>query len=343
MTTLNVAQPDGLLIVRQEGGGWRAERHLEDKPAQCLAADPLHPERLLCGTFGQGLWQSDDAGQTWRASGDGFASAQIMAVAVSRGERSGDRGILYAGTEPTALYRSEDGGASWHECAGLRALPSAPTWSFPPRPWTSHVRAIAPDPNAEGRLYVAVEAGALVRSPDGGQSWTDRVEGGPFDSHTLATPLQTPDLVYSAAGDGLGHPGMGFAVSRDGGQTWSRFGDGLAYHYLWGLAVNPADPAQLVVSCAPGPREAHQPAFAESAIYRRTGDGPWQRCEEGLPTARGMLASSLAAHDGEPGVFYAANNTGVYRSPDLGQTWQRLAIPWPDQYGQQHVHAVLAI
>ncbi len=342
MTTLYVALPDGVLVVRQDGAGWHAERQLEGMAAQCLAADPLHPERLLCGTFGQGLWQSDDAGRSWRASGEGITAAELMAVAVSRSERSGDRGIHYAGTEPTALYRSEDGGTTWRECATLRELPSAPTWSFPPRPWTSHVRAIALDPNVGGRLYVAVEAGALVRSRNGGQSWTDRVDGGPFDSHTLATPPQSPDRVYSAAGDGFSRPGMGFAESRDGGQTWTRPGDGLAYHYLWSLAVNPADPAELVVSCAPGPREAHQPRFAESAICRRAGDGPWQRCAEGLPPARGMLASSLAAHEGEPGVFYAANNLGLYRSPDGGRTWQPLGIPWPAEANQQHVAALLA-
>ena len=349
MPILYVALPDALLIVRPAGpGAWRAERQLESHAAQCLASDPLHPERVLCGTFGQGLYQSDDAGATWRASGaggadnDGIAAdAQLTAVAVSRSERSGDQGILYAGTEPTALYRAH-GGASWRACPGLRALPSAPTWSFPPRPWTSHVRAIAPDPTNGGRLYVAIEAGALVRSRDGGQSWTDRVEGGPFDSHTLATPIQTPGRIYSAAGDGFSHPGMGFATSDDAGQTWTRPGDGLGYHYLWGLAVNPADPDDLLVSCAPGPREAHQPAAAESAIYRRQGAGPWRRCVDGLPPSQGMLASSLAACDSEPGVFYAANNTGVYRSPDSGASWVRLDLPWPEAYRARHVHALLA-
>jgi hypothetical protein len=265
-----------------------------------------------------------------------------MAVAVSRGERSGDHGICYVGTEPSALYRSADGGATWRECATLRELPSAPTWSFPPRPWTSHVRAIAPDPNVGGRLYVAIEAGALVRTRDGGQSWTDRVEGGPFDSHTLATPRQTPDLIYSAAGDGYSLAGMGFAESSDGGRTWTRPSAGLPYHYLWGLAVNPTDPTELIVSCAPGPREAHQPEHARSAICRRTGADPWQHCGDGLPPDNGTLASSLAAHEGESGIFYAANNMGVYRSPDSGQTWRRIEIPWPAEHHGKHVRALLA-
>jgi photosystem II stability/assembly factor-like uncharacterized protein len=341
MTTLYVALPDALLIVRGEGEAWRDERALEGTEPQCLAADPLHPERVLCGTFGQGVWRSDDAGRSWREASAGITAPQVMAVAVSRAERAGDRGILYAGTEPTALYRSEDAGGTWHECEALRELPSAPTWSFPPRPWTSHVRAIAPDPSYGGRLFVAVEAGALVRSRDAGQSWSDRVEGGPFDSHTLATPPQLPGVIYSAAGDGFMQPGMGFCESHDGGETWSRPGEGLGYHYLWGLAVDPADPTALIVSCAPGPREAHTPSAAESAIYRRVGGGAFQRCKDGLPSNEGMLASSLAAHEAEPGVFYAANNTGVYRSADAGASWRRMEIAWPEAYRAQHVRALL--
>ena len=57
-----------------------------------------------------------------------------------------DDGAAYAGCEPSALWRRGRGGA-WEELDGPARLPSAPTWSFPPRPWTSHVRWIAPSPH----------------------------------------------------------------------------------------------------------------------------------------------------------------------------------------------------
>ena len=336
MTRIYVALPDGLLVITGEPGRWQATRRMEELPAQCLAADPLRPERIYCGTFGNGLWRSDDAGETWRPAGAGIASPQVMAVAVSATERGsgndGGVGVLYCGTEPTALYRSEDGGATWQECRALLELPSRSSWSFPPRPYTSHVRAIALDPNAPGRLYVAIEAGALVRSDDGGATWQDRQPGGPFDSHTLAMPRSAPGRLYSAAGDGFMSPGNGFARSDDGGATWRREGAGLREHYLWGLALDPADPEAQIVSAAPSPNAAHNPRAAESAIYRRTAGTDWQLCADGLPDRRGTVASVLAAHDTEPGIFYAANNVGIYRSPDAGLTWQRLDIPWPEAY-----------
>ncbi|HZC79587.1 MAG TPA: sialidase family protein, partial [Ktedonobacterales bacterium] len=334
MSTIYIAMPDALLVVRRQGrqdGAWHGEHRLEGLPAQCVAADPLRPEIVCCGTFGRGLWRSVDAGATWGQVGAGaFRSPQIMAVALSGVERAGEHAVLYAGTEPSTLYRSEDGGETWRELTALLALPSAPTWSFPPRPYTSHVRAIGLDPDAAGRLYVAIEAGALVRSFDGGRTWEDRRPSGPFDTQTLGLPSQLPGRIYSAAGDGFMRPGQGFVESRDAGDTWERPSAGLEHHYLWGLAVDPGDPETLIVSAAHSPNEAHNPIAAASVIYRRASGSAWQRVAEGLPAERGMLASVLAANQAEPGAFYVANNRGLYRSADAGRSWERLDILWPE-------------
>ena len=96
------------------------------------------------------------------------------------------------GTEPTAFYRSDDGGESWEKMSSLNNLKSSTSWSFPPRPWTSHVRWIEPDKTKSGYVYVAIEAGALVQSHDGGKTWIDKVDGGPYDTHTLATHKKMP-------------------------------------------------------------------------------------------------------------------------------------------------------
>lgn len=336
MITVFVALPDGLLALRRASGAWQVERPLDGLPVQCVAADPLWPERLYCGTFGRGLWRSTDAGATWQPLGKDFRSSQVMALAISPNERTGGLGTVYAGTEATALYRSDDGGDTWTELTGLLALPSAPSWSFPPRPYTSHVRAIGCDPNAAGRLYVAVEAGALARSEDGGATWVDRVPGGPFDTHTLALPAAAPGLVYSAAGDG-------FFMSRDAGVTWTTPDAGLRHHYCWAVAADSGDSGSLVLSAASGPRAAHDAASAASTVYRRSAGGDWQPVTAGLPPERGTLASSLVASPVEPHVFYAANNYGVYQSDDAGTSWRRLDIPWPERAQSQRPEGMVVV
>src|SRR5258707_14208439 len=83
----------------------------------------------------------------------------VTAVDVGHAEQADGFGVVYAGTEPSAVFRSDNGGDSWVNLAGLRALPSADTWSFPPRPDTHHVRWIETDVSVADRGFVAIEAG----------------------------------------------------------------------------------------------------------------------------------------------------------------------------------------
>jgi photosystem II stability/assembly factor-like uncharacterized protein len=242
---------------------------------------------------------------------------------------------VYAGTEPSSVFRSTDGGESWEELEGLARLPSAPTWSFPPRPDTHHVRWIAVDPHDARRLYVAIEAGALVRSLDGGDTWIDRVPQGPYDTHTLALHPSAPERLYSAAGDG-------YYESRDGGRTWDRIQSGLRHGYMFGVAVDPGDPDSVVVSAASGPGQAYSASTADSHVYVKKGDGAWAPVREGLPEPKGTTITVFATAPHQPHGVYAANNRGVFRSRDAGLNWRRLAVPWPDRLLRQSVRGLAA-
>jgi len=329
VTKMYVAFDEALAVVSQRDGGWQVAMQLVGSEPECVAVDPQHPAQVYCGTFKQGLWRSSDAGASWEKVGSGIRHEKVMSIAVSVTERVDDYGVVYAGTEPSALFRSEDRGATWRELATLRQLPSAPSWSFPPRPYTSHIRWITPDPLVPGRVFAAAEAGALVRTHDSGQTWEDRRPDGPFDTHTLVMHPQAPNRLYSAAGDGFMRPGNGFVQSDDGGDSWYRPNEGLGHHYLWSVAADPADADTIIISAAPGPQQAHNPMSAESAVYRRVAGRAWEQVQNGLPASHGMLASVLTVNAAEAGVFYAANNHGVFRSADAGVNWEKVPIDWP--------------
>ena len=339
MTTL-LAVFDELLIAAREAQHWHVEEALSGEPLTCAAVDPHHPGRLYCGTE-RGMWRSDDAGRSWAPISWDQPVRHLTAIAADRAASTESRGKpgpaagVFAGTEPSRLYRSENGGQTWRELTALAALPSSGEWSFPPRPHTHHVRWIETDPVVPARVFVAIEAGALVRTLDGGATWEDRVPDGPFDTHTMATHPGAPDRLYCAAGDG-------YFESSDAGLTWRRDVRGLRHRYLVGITTDPGDPSTLLVSGSSGPRQAYNPKTAESFVYRKAADRAWVATQEGLPSARGTTVTHFAG-GGRPGVIYAANNRGVFRSDDAGSRWTALEIPWSARYEDQGVLVLLVI
>ena len=164
--------------------------------------------------------------------------------------------------ELSAIYRSDNRGETWYPLHTLMTLPSAETWSFPPRPETHHVQSILPSLRRRDRLHVAIEAGALVRSDDAGATWCDRVSSSPRDTQSLAVHAQDPTRLHSAAGDG-------YFESVDDGDSWRRMTDGLEHQYCWSVAVSFRDPTTLLLTASHSAFGAHYKESARSFIYRR--------------------------------------------------------------------------
>lgn len=328
MVTVYAALDDRLLTVHG-GDEWTASDHLTGRSFECIAAAPDAPDRVFAGTADSGLLRSVDGGQRWEPVG-GFED-RVTAVTVS----PHDPADVWVGTEPSAIYRSPDGGETFSQLDGLTALPWSERWSFPPRPDTHHVRWIAVNPHDPAHVYVAIEAGAFVRSVDGGETWEPHPDGGRRDNHTLATHPDAPCRVYTAAGDG-------YAESTDCGETWAYPQDGLDHRYVWGLAVDPGDPETVVVSAASGPYSAHNPDSANAYLYRKEhADGQWRVAMDGLPDARGTVRAVLATNG--PGEFYALTNRGLFRSEDAARSWGSLDIAWPDSDTDQRGHGLAIV
>lgn len=334
MPTLVIVLNRNILVARH-AQHWHLTAPLDGHRFTSAASDPHAPGRAYCGTVDGGVWRTDDAGASWHHLGSAPGSGHVTALAVDQHEHGLAGGTLYAGTEPSHFYRSGDGGHTWEERPALTLLPSSTEWSFPPRPQTHHVRWIEPDPVVAGRIFAAIEAGALVRTLDGGLTWEDRVPDGPFDTHTMTSHREAARRFYSAAGDG-------YYESTDGGETWSSPEQGLRHTYLVTVAVDPADPSTVVVSGSSGPWTAYNPASADAYVYRRSGNGKWQRVSEGLPASDGTVVSHLAT-TGRAGVIYAANNRGIFASMDAGRRWATLDVAWDRQYESEGVQALLAL
>jgi hypothetical protein len=292
-------------VVRLEGtsSSW-TRTTLLDAPARCVAAGR---GRVLVGGR-DGAFLSTDDGVGWRRAD--LPEQDVFSVAIGAAD-----GTLYAGTEPSRLFRSPDG-ESWDELTALQDIPSRERWSFPPRPWTSHVRWIAPDPHRPERLLVGIELGGLMYSDDGGESFSDHRPGAERDVHTLAWHPRAEGRAYEAAGGGA-------AWSRDGGLSWEPADPGRAHRYCWALAADPTDPDRWFVSAAHGPRQTHGGGPAHAALYRWEGGGPWKAIGAALPLSETM-AYALVSSDA--GLFVGLADGRVFHSADRGDSVEELPV-----------------
>ncbi len=299
---------------------WAVEFLPTDCDVRCLAADPLHKNTLYAGTQGNGVLRSEDQGRTWQPAG--LAGQIVKALAVSRTEPA----TIYAGTKPALVFVSHDDGVTWTELAAFRRIRSRWFWFSPAEPpFSAYVQGIALSPTDPKVILVGVEAGAVVRSEDGGQTWSGHRPGAVRDCHSLTFHPTNGDWVYEGGGTGT-------AFSRDAGRTWKQPRDGLDRRYGWACAADPAQPEIWYVSASPifsrsnpGVPPAHIDGEANAYIFRSAGGAPWEKLSGGLPQPLNYMAYALLTDPAAPGHIYAGLSNGdVWHSTNHGDSWQCL-------------------
>jgi len=310
MARLYIATGDGIARLDETGETWTVELSLSGSGAQCLAVDPADPDIVYAGLREDGVRRSVDGARSWIDCELPEPAAFSLAVSAADG-------AVYAGTEPSRLFRSDDHGESWGELEALLELPSRPNWSFPPRPWTSHVRWIAASPHDAELLLVGIELGGLMRSIDGGRSWQDHRPGAQPDVHSLVWHPRARGRAYEAGGGGS-------AFSTDAGESWQPADEGRDRHYTWSVAVDPDDPDCWYVSASTGPFAAHGRGGPQAHIYRRRDGEPWQPLSGGLPEPLPAMPYALLATDGR--LLAGLADGQLWESRDGGDSWTPLRL-----------------
>jgi len=214
--------------------------------------DQAGDEVVLAGTYGEGLFRSADHGRTWAPVTDGMTAPAARTI----GPDPLVEGALLCGTEPARLFRSADGGLSWTELEGVGAMPAHEEWYLPYSPRAGAVRNVYRPPGDGATLLAAVEVGGLLRSDDGGVTWSIAPIGPNDDIHQVTGDPADPSLLWSALGyaalrsrqRGEGAPRLGgVGRSRDGGASW----DVLHTEYTRSVVVPPSAPELVLAGPAP--------------------------------------------------------------------------------------------
>ncbi len=337
---------------------WRLIGPFRGGRAVAVAGVPGDSTTFYFGSVNGGVWKTTDAGTVWTPIFDGQPVGSIGALAVA----PSDTRIIYAGTGESdirsslssgnGVYKSADGGATWHH-VGLED--------------TRQISRIVIDPqNAEtvyvgalGHAYAPNDERGVYKSTDGGAHWMRVLDLGPeIGISDLSICASAPQILFAGAWHAhrppwstyapIEGPGSALYRSRDAGLTWTRLeghglpdGDwgrvGVAVALdgkrVYALVSTQADSQVQTKNVAQVNREV---AANKSGLYRSDDGGDtWvlANSDERL-TNRAWYFSGVTVDPQNPDVVYVPN-VAVYRSQDGGQTVSIVrGAPGGDDYHQ---------
>ncbi|MGI5400616.1 WD40/YVTN/BNR-like repeat-containing protein [Streptomyces sp. CA-135486] len=346
---LTVGTRKGLFIGRRRGGTWEFDGpHFNAQAVYSIGIDTRRAvPRLVVGGdsehWGPSVFHSDDLGKTWveppkpavKFPKDTGASLERVWQLHPAGPDAPD--VVYAGTEPAALFRSDDGGETFELVRPLWEHPTRSSWQ--PGGGGEAVHTVVTDLRDPDAVTVAVSAAGVFRSKDGGASWAPSNQG----VSAVFMPDPNPEFgqcVHKIAQDAGDLDRLylqnhwGVYRSDDSGATWTDIGAGLPSDFGFAVAAHPHRPDTAYVFPITADID-RVPAGRRCRVYRTSdAGGSWEALSAGLPEGDHfgtVLRDALRTDDADPaGVYFGNRNGEVYASADDGDSWQLLASHLPD-------------
>ncbi len=327
-------------------GGWEIY-HLKGSPAD--------PNRIYAsqssGWFGQLIQRSNDGGKTWEPVDNKFAYDGVPGThmwydgtphpwefkRVWHLEPSlTDPDTVYAGVEDAAMFKTTDGGKSWHELSGLRTHGTGSKWQ--PGAGGLCLHTILLDPAHPGRMFIAISAAGAFRSDDDGASWRPINRGLKSQYipdpdaevghcvHRIAMHPSRPDVLFM-------QKHWDVMRSDNGGDSWHEVSGNLPTDFGFVVDVHAHEPDTLYVVPIKSDSE-HYPPDGRLRVYRsRSGGGDWEALTNGLPQRDcyvNVLRDAMAVDSLDRcGVYFGTTGGQVYASADAGDSWMAIAQNLP--------------
>lgn len=351
---LAIGTRKGLFIARKRRGqtSWEIDGpYLTMNAVYSIGIDLRREQpRLLVGTshghWGPALFRSEDLGASWQETEGGAirfpqdSDGALIRVWLIQPAGPDQPGVIYAGTEPAALFRSEDGGITFNLVEGL--------WNHPhrrrliewiPEAGALYLHTVLVHPLDSNVVTVGISAGGVYRTTDGGMTWTASNTGIESRSlperypefgqcvHKIAMVPALPEQLF------LQNHG-GVYRSDDSGATWTSIADGLPADFGFALVAHPHRVGTAYVFPLVADTE-RMPPDCRCRVYRTNDAGQtWQPLAKGLPQEGYysiVLRDAMCTDSEDPaGIYFGTRNGEVYASHDDGESWGLVASCLPD-------------
>ena len=292
--------------------------------------------------WGAEIHRSRDYGKTWQSSSSGprFSDGDrtVSKVWHLMPGRAEEPGVVYAGVEPAALFKSENGGDTWSEVMGLSNHPTRPEWQ--PGLGGLCLNSLILDASRPERMWVGISAAGVFGTEDGGASWSPMNQGVRADFFPDPFPEfgQCPHKVlgHRAVSDVLYQQNhCGVFRSNSGGADWKDITGDLPSRFGMVLGVHATDPGTIYVIpedkaigevIGGGMRVVTDAQFR---VFRsRNAGDDWEPLTKGLPQKRAYLhvmREGMATDSLDPCGVYVGTSTGqLFYSRDEGDSWELL-------------------
>ena len=287
--------------------------------------------------WGTYLRSSDDFGKIWTNPQEanlrfppetGAVLNNIWQICLGRPD---EPDVLYCGVEPAALFESRDAGETWSLVRGLFDHPHRPRWRPGNGGLTLH--SIAPDPANKARMYVAISAGGVYKTDDGGHSWRAvnrgiRVVQQPerypeFGQcvHKLVTHPSRPERLFLQNHWGLYR-------SDDGAESWKDIANGVPSDFGFAMVMHPHNPDCVYILPVESDEFRCTPDGCLRVYRTRNAGASWEPLMRGLPQKGAyetVLRDAMTADSLDPpGLYFGTRSGQLYGSTDEGKTWKRI-------------------
>ncbi len=249
--------------------------------------------------------------------------------------------VLWCGTVPGGLFRSDDRGSSWQMNRPLWDMPQRKKWFGGGLDYPG-IHSICVDPRNSNRVIVGVSCGGVWITDDGGDSWNCRADGmwaaymppeskndpGIQDPHLLVQCAANPDAMWVQHHNGIFH-------TIDGGVSWQECENVMPSNFGFAVAVHPKDASTAWF--VPAIKDEERIPVDGKVVVTRTRDGgkTFQTLRNGLPQDHAYdltFRHALDVNETGDRLAFGSTTDSLWTTDDQGESWQCASTNLPPIY-----------